>query len=174
MKKNEHGLTFWLYGLSGAGKTTLADLVNEDLNLARLDGDILRKGLSNDLGYDQKDRSENLRRAAHTAAILNNNHLNTVATFMTPTQEHQVIVQDIIKDKLRLIYIKATVADCTDRDPKGLYEKQRQGEIKNLSGVDSPFNVNLHNDCVIDTTKHSIQECVETLKNYILKEIKNV
>ena len=167
-------ITFWLYGLSGAGKTTLADLVNEDLKLARLDGDILRKGLSNNLDYDEKGRDENLRRAAHVALILNNNNLNTIATFMTPTKSHQETVLNILEKNVRLIWIKASVDDCTERDPKGLYQKQRLGEIKNLSGIDSPFDINAHNDCVVDTTNNSIQQCVEMLKNYILKEIENV
>lgn len=165
-------ITFWLYGLSGAGKTTLADLVNDELKLARLDGDILRKGLCSDLGFDKHSRTENLRRAAHISLILNNNNLNTIATFMTPTSTHQETVCNILKENIRLVWIKAPVNVCSERDPKGLYRKQRLGEIQNLSGVDTPFDINKRNDCVIDTTNNSIQECVELLKEYILKEIK--
>lgn len=167
-------ITFWLYGLSGSGKTTLANLVNQDLNLARLDGDILREGLCRDLGFDKESRAENLRRAAHLALILNNNNLHTIATFMTPTESHQQVVQNILKDNIRLIYIKASVEDCSKRDPKGLYKKQRMGEIKNLSGVDAPFDVNTNNDFTIDTINNTVQECTELLKKYILKEIRYV
>tara|TARA_A100001391_G_scaffold196385_1_gene174896 strand:+ start:24 stop:539 length:516 start_codon:yes stop_codon:yes gene_type:complete len=168
-------LTFWLYGLSGSGKTTIADKLLEKFppfqSMLRLDGDILRTGLSVDLGYTKYDRAENIRRAAQVCNITNQK-LHVLATFMTPTYFHQEIVKSVLNKNLRLIYIDAPVDECRNRDPKGLYKKQSEGLIKNLSGVDSAFEINKQNNLCIDTVNNSIDDCVYILRDYIIKETK--
>ena len=147
--------TIWFNGLSGSGKTTLGEKLiehyekkNEKVFL--LDGDVLRDGLNNDLGFSIEDRQENLRRAAEVAKILNQNGVTVIATFITPTNNMRDSIAEIIPN-IKFIHLCTSLKVCEERDVKGLYAKARAGEIKNFTGIDSPFESMPHAWLNIDT-----------------------
>lgn len=134
----------WLFGLSGAGKTTIADLAAEALRaegepVMRLDGDDLRTGLCADLGFSAEDRHENLRRASHTARLIASNGICVIASFISPLQVDRDTVAEILGDKGILVYVNTSLSVCESRDPKGLYRRARGGELKSFTGVSAPF-----------------------------------
>lgn len=151
--------TIWLYGLSGAGKTTLAQEIKNHLqDYILLDGDELRTGINNDLGFDDSSRSENTRRTIEICKILNKNKINMIVSLITPFKKDR----ELIKDKLNafMIYLNCPLRICKQRDPKGLYKK----EIKNFTGIDSDFQIGIY-DLEIETAKFSIWECREIILN---------
>lgn len=144
-KSGKKGLIVWLYGLSGAGKTTLARLLEADL-LERgllscvIDGDHLRGGLNSDLGYTMKDRKENVRRAAEVAKILSDAGIITIAALITPTRELRQFAKDIVgEDRFLEVYLRCSFQCAATRDVKGLYAKVAAGSISHFTGNDSPF-----------------------------------
>jgi len=161
--------TFWFNGLSGAGKTTIGvKLVehykNINNNVFLLDGDVLRDGLNNNLGFSIEDRYENLRRAAEVAKILNQNDIIVIATFITPTNEIRNNIRKIIPD-VKFIHLNTSLETCEKRDVKGLYARARKGEIKNFTGIDSIFEDMPHAWLTIDTDKMTVDEAVAMIIN---------
>ena len=143
---HEAGHVFWLFGLSGAGKSTLAEALRRDLLLhdgrgvLMLDGDRLRSGLNQGLGFSDADRDENLRRAAEVARLGVENGLTVIAAFITPRDDQRRRLEKIVgKDRISLIYIDSPLAVCRQRDVKGLYARAALGEIKKMTGVGSRF-----------------------------------
>ena len=139
------GKVIWFYGLSGAGKTTMSDLLAKALKekgykVERLDGDIVRKALCKDLGFSREDVFENIRRIAYVADILSNNGITVIASFITPHQANRIYLEEKLGNKLILIYLSASIRTCMKRDKKGLYEKAINGEIENLAGFNAPFD----------------------------------
>jgi adenylyl-sulfate kinase len=159
----------WLYGFSGAGKSTLAthlctSLSQQGKHAFNLDGDILRSGLNSDLGFSEKDRTENLRRAAELAKIIQSQGIYVVASFITPVNSDRDLIDSILGNSLRWVFVNTPLQVCEFRDPKGLYLKARSGAISNFTGISAPFEVSeLHNHLEIDTSKLSIQESVAHL-----------
>lgn len=162
----------WLTGLSGSGKSTLARALEKYLfdnhRLCYvLDGDILRKGLNSDLGLSPKDRDENIRRTFETANILADAGLIVICAVISPYAEMRHRAKDSSEVRFFEIYVKCSVEECSRRDTKGLYAKQKAGIIKGLTGVDAPYEQPSHPDLVVETDKYSIKECIEKIVNLI-------
>ncbi|GLU35841.1 adenylyl-sulfate kinase [Trinickia caryophylli] len=150
-------LTFWLTGLSGAGKSTIAyeleqRLIGERQPCAVLDGDNLRHGLNRDLGFSERDRRENMRRAAEAARLMNDAGLIVVASLVSPFREDRAAVKDIIGEaRFVEVYVNTPLTVCESRDPKGLYLKARRGDIEGFTGVSSPYEPPLAPALTVDT-----------------------
>jgi len=160
---------FWFTGLSGAGKSTIADLFEEALFdrgriVFTLDADDLRKRLNADLGFSMKDRAENVRRAAESARLLQDAGVIVLATFISPTRVSREKARTIARDGLFFeVYVKAGLETCMARDPKGFYQKAIDGKIKNYTGVDSIYEAPQNPDIVLDTDENSAHDCVDQL-----------
>ena len=173
----QHAKVIWMCGLSGAGKSTIAfelerELFDRGYVAQVLDGDNLRSGLNKDLGFSDKDRTENLRRIAELSKLLISGGIISINAFISPTFEIRKQARRIIGQKDFIeAYINAPLQICEQRDMKGLYEKARMGLIKDFTGIDSPFESPLNPDIEIRTDKLDIQESVDRLLKYILPHI---
>ncbi|MBL7859805.1 MAG: adenylyl-sulfate kinase [Cyclobacteriaceae bacterium] len=170
---SQHNFVVWFTGLSGAGKTTLAQELKKQLdldgsNVYVLDGDVLRGGLNLDLGFSASDRSENIRRAAEVAKLWVDEGFCVLATFISPFQADRQKARDIIgAHRFKEVYIRCPLEICETRDVKGLYEKARAGLIRNFTGIDSPYEPPIQADVIISSDKQSINESV----NHLLKSL---
>jgi len=168
----------WFTGLSGAGKTTLAKRLEEELFakgylVQILDGDNIRSGINNNLTFSEEDRLENIRRIAEVSKLFLNCGIIAINSFISPTREMRHLAMDIIgKEDFIEVYINAPLEVCEQRDVKGLYAKARRGEIKDFTGIDSPFEAPGGADIEIRTDQFSVEECVEKLMVFILPRIK--
>lgn len=159
--------TIWFNGLSGSGKTILGEKLvqyykKNNKKVFLLDGDVLRGGLNNNLGFSIDDRTENIRRAAEVAKILNQNDIIVIATFITPTNDIRDIVTTIIPD-VRFIHLSTNLQTCEKRDIKGLYKQVRAGKIKNFTGIDSPFEDMPDAWLTIDTEHETVEESLNKI-----------
>lgn len=150
----------WLTGLSGSGKSTIANEL-KSLNYFNIDGDILRSGLCSDLGFLEKDRKENIRRAAHLANIVSE-YMPVVVSLISPFEEDRLKAKEITN--CDIIYIKCDIETCKIRDPKGLYKKN----IKNFTGIDSPYEIPMNPDLILDTQKYTLKECLDQLSDFLV------
>ncbi|MBX3750708.1 MAG: adenylyl-sulfate kinase [Opitutaceae bacterium] len=163
------GHAFWLFGLSGAGKTTLADLLVAALRrdgtpVLALDGDTLRAGLCAGLGFAEAGRTENLRRAAEVARLAVDSGLVVVASFITPLEAHRRLITGIIgAEALSLIFLQAPLDLCQHRDVKGLYRQARNGQVGQMTGLTSPFEAPTRADLVLDTANRTPEHCLAEL-----------
>lgn len=170
--------TLWFTGRPCAGKTTLANAFYSELkqpdenyktrDIFLLDGDQLRGGLNEGLGFSVEGRRRNLTNAAHVSKIINKAGLDVFATFITPTNEMRNVVGKIIGDGFRLVYVNSSLEVCEKRDVKGMYELARRGDIKDFTGIDpnAPFEPPLYYNLELKTDKESIAESVRKLKCY--------
>jgi adenylylsulfate kinase len=162
----QQSVTIWLTGLSGAGKSTIAfELEAQLVSLGHacyvLDGDNIRHGLACDLGFERKDRRENIRRVAHVAQLMNDAGLIVITALISPMREDRAMARAIIgRDKFIETYLFAPVETCARRDPKGLYAKARSGEIASFTGVSAPYEAPLDPELRIDTAALSPAESV--------------
>ena len=162
-------ILIWFTGLSGAGKTTLSQLLNSRLrsqgvNSVLLDGDELRSGLCSDLGFTPAARSENIRRAGEIARLLLRQGTLTLAAFMSPLQQDRAFVRELVgADHFFEIYCKCAFDTCAMRDVKGLYRKAHEGEIKNLIGRDNPYQEPTDPDVTVDTGLLTVDESIEKI-----------
>ena len=169
----------WMTGLSGSGKTTVAKgveryLHNNGILNQLLDGDNIRVGISNNLTFSYEDRSENIRRIAEVSKLFLNCGIITLNCFVSPTIEIRNIAKEIIgRENFIEVYINASVETCEERDVKGLYKKVRKGEIKDFTGINSPFEAPENPEIEINTSELSINESVQKVLDYILPIIKN-
>jgi len=168
----------WLMGLSGAGKSTLAIHLEKALHhkgflTQSLDGDNLREGLNNNLGFSEQDRLENIRRAAELAKLFVNCGIVVIASFICPTHATQAMVRQIVGEDFIEVFVDCPLEVCEQRDVKGLYAKARAGILKNFTGIDSPFEAPLSPDLTIKTHLLSLQESVAMLENFVLPQINN-
>jgi len=159
------GVTIWFTGLPCCGKTTIADRVAEILKaegkkVERLDGDIVRKGLTSDLGFSKEDRNENIKRVTFVAKLLTRNEVIVLATFVSPYEERRKKTRKEIGEFM-LVFVKAPVEVCMERDVKGMYRKALAGEIKNFTGVDDPYEEPESPELVVETDKETLEESVQ-------------
>lgn len=174
---NQTGIVVWLVGLSGSGKSTIAKSVEAELHslgflTQLLDGDNLRSGINNNLGFSETDRLENIRRAAEVAKIFLNCGIVTICSFISPTEEIRTIAKNIVGDEHYFeVYINAPFEVCEQRDVKGLYKKARAGEIKGFTGLDSPFEAPKCPSIELMTDMFSLDQCKEYLVEALLPKI---
>ncbi len=164
----QKGLVIWLYGISGSGKSTIANAAEKVLHkqgrmTTILDGDNLRTGVNENLGFSDDDRRENIRRAAHVARIFAQQGIITFVSVITPRHELRDLARDIIGDDYYEVFVNASYALCERRDVKGLYAKAAVGEIKNFTGKDSAFEQPISPDLVIETENQSVEDSVFAL-----------
>ncbi|ACO78653.1 adenylylsulfate kinase [Azotobacter vinelandii CA] len=166
-------LTLWFTGLSAAGKSTLAFnleslLIANRIHCCVLDGDNIRHGLCRDLGFDNHSRTENIRRVAEVARLMNDAGLVVMAAFISPYRRDRELARSIIgADRFHEIYVSAPLYVCERRDPKGLYKKVRIGELSGFTGVDSPYEEPDHPDVYLDTSRTPIPDCLDRLAGLI-------
>ena len=169
----QRSVTIWLTGLSGAGKSTIAfELEQQLMSLGHacyvLDGDNIRHGLTSDLGFGQKDRRENIRRVAHVAQLMNDAGLIVIAALISPMCEDRAMARDIVGPaKFIETYLSAPVDACARRDPKGLYAKARDGEISSFTGVSAPYEAPTSPELQIDTATLTLRESVAGILAYL-------
>ncbi|MGE9271317.1 MAG: adenylyl-sulfate kinase [Verrucomicrobiales bacterium] len=161
----QKGCVLWLCGLSGSGKSTIANALEHVLHdkgrfVVRLDGDNLRTGLNQNLGFSDEDRLENIRRTAELAKILAENGVIVLCSLITPHGHLRDLARGVLGDDFSEIYVKADFATCEERDPKGLYAKAASGEVKQFTGRDSKFEEPQEPDLVLDTERLSVRDSV--------------
>ncbi len=166
---NQQSATIWLTGLSAAGKSTLAFALERaliDLGHACyvLDGDNVRHGLNRNLGFSHEDRTENIRRIAEVARLMNDAGLIVIAAFISPYRADRALARSVIgADCFREVYVSTSLSVCESRDPKGLYIKAREGKVAEFTGISSPYEEPELPDLVIDTTQRSLDQAVSML-----------
>ena len=158
----------WLLGLSGAGKTSIANALIADFQVNNkksilLDGDVLRTGLNNNLGFSEDDRTENVRRTAEVAKLFLAEGYWVIVALITPLESMRASNRAILGKTYVEIFIDTTLEICQARDPKGLYAKAARGEITHFTGIDSPFEIPQNADLVVNTKDRSIEECVAVI-----------
>ena len=167
--KHQNPLCLWMTGLSGAGKSTLANALEQELNKMGnhtyiLDGDNLRHGLNSDLGFSEADRNENVRRSAEAAQLMVDAGLIVIVGLISPFKQERDWARSLFKDdQFKEIYISTSLQECEQRDTKGLYKKARQGEVKDFTGIDSPYELPENPDVMIDTQDKSVSECMQLI-----------
>jgi len=165
----QQGKIIWFTGLSGAGKSTLANtlevaLYQQGVHTFLLDGDIVRLGLNQDLGFSDADRTENIRRIAHTAKLMMDAGLIVICAFISPFQKERDLARNLAGDGRFLeIYLNTSLEDCTKRDTKGLYKQANAGTLKNLSGVGSNYEPPVHPEIILNTAELSIEQSIEKI-----------
>jgi adenylylsulfate kinase len=172
--KNQKACTIWMSGLSGSGKSTIANLVEEKLislgyHTYILDGDNTRMGLNKDLGFSEEARVENIRRVSEVCKLMNDAGLIVICSFISPFEKNRNQAKEIIGEGFMEIFIDAELSTCETRDPKGLYKKARTGEIKEFTGISSPFETP-QNAIVL---KNNTEEDLEKNVNFLTDLIKN-
>ena len=166
---NKHNsFVVWFTGLSGSGKSTICNSLEELLNSKKvntftLDGDTVRNGLNKDLGFSDEERSENIRRAAEVSKILINAGNVVLASFISPFQKDRDLVKEIIgKNNYLEVFVNTSLATCIERDPKGLYKKSKSGLIKSMTGIDSKYEIPKSFDIEISES-NTLEETIETI-----------
>lgn len=174
----QRSMVIWMVGLSGSGKSTLARSLENNLYemgylTKLLDGDNLRSGINNNLGFSEEDRTENIRRAAEVSKLFAQCGVVTICSLISPTAAIRSMAKDIIGEDLYYeVFINCPLEVCEQRDVKGLYAKARKGEIKKFTGIDSPFEDPVDPSLEIRTDLHNIEDCQTQLLNNILPRIK--
>lgn len=178
----------WLTGLSGSGKSTIANelerrLFTSNIKTHVLDGDNVRMGLNKDLGFSDEARKENIRRISEVAKLFADSGTLTITAFISPFEEDRDSARTILGDDFIEIYVDADLETCEQRDPKGLYKKARAGEIPNFTGIDSPYEAPSNPSLVINTSENDLETCVNQIIDYLtdnkfigssLKEVSNL
>lgn len=169
--KQNKTFCLWFTGLSGSGKTTLANEVarildeNNIIN-ENLDGDEIREGISRDLGFSMEDRTKHNERIIFVSKLLVRNNVPTIVAFISPTNEIREMARERIKN-LILVHVDCSLDECIRRDVKGLYKKALAGEIKNYTGIDSPFDDPIDPEIVLNTEEREIEDCVNEVMEYL-------
>jgi bifunctional enzyme CysN/CysC len=173
--RNRHrGGVLWFTGLSGAGKSTLAFALEETLfaqgyQVFVLDGDNVRYGLNADLGFSHADRTENIRRVGEVAALFASAGVICISAFISPYRADRAIARRAAGEQFNEVYVKADLATCETRDPKGLYKKARRGEIEEFTGVSAPYEAPDAPELVVETSAQSVAESIRALTSYVTR-----
>lgn len=163
----------WFTGLSGSGKSTLAnalegELYKENFSTYLLDGDNIRMGLNRDLSFSNEDRKENIRRIGEVAKLFVDAGCIVLTAFISPFENDRKLVRELVdKDEYIEVYVKCSIETCEKRDPKGLYRRARRGEIKDFTGITSPYEVPVNPDIVIDTETNSLDVNIRRLMKLV-------
>lgn len=168
----QKGILIWFTGLSGSGKSTVATMLEKKLHdmgklTYLLDGDNVRHGLNSDLGFSKEDRIENIRRIAELSKLFVDAGVITITTFISPFIKDREAVRELLKDDFIEVYIDCPIEVCEKRDPKGIYKKARKGEIKNFTGIDSPYEPPVNPEVTVKTHVDSLEECVSKIIDYL-------
>ena len=172
---NQKPCILWFTGLSGSGKSTVAnaveaELFNRGVKTYLLDGDNVRHGLNKDLGFSEIDRIENIRRIGEVSKLFVDSGLLVLTAFISPFKSDRQIAKSLVKyDEFIEVYINTPLEVCESRDPKGLYEKARNGAIKNFTGIDSPYEAPEEPQIEIKTDELNIQKCCDKIIDYLIK-----
>ena len=173
---NHQSVVLWFTGLSGSGKSTIAHVLEEKLfnkgcKTFVLDGDNVRHGLNSNLDFSDNDRKENIRRIGEVAKLMLESGLIVMTAFISPFREDRAAVRNLISNNDFIeIYCKASLKTCEERDVKGLYKRARAGEIKNYTGIDSPYEAPENPELIIDTDKETLDESVSKIYNFLERE----
>ena len=173
---NQKGVTLWLTGLSGSGKSTIAvelehALIENKHQAYILDGDNIRHGLNKNLGFSPEDRTENIRRIGEVAKLFTEANIITIAAFVSPYREDRDNARKLLDHGGFIeIYVKCSLEVCEARDTKGLYKKARAGEVKDFTGISAPYEEPLHPELTIDSSKLSVEESTRAILNYLEKK----
>jgi adenylylsulfate kinase len=171
----QKGVLLWFTGLSGSGKSTIANEVAHRLHAMGklayiLDGDNIRHGLNKDLGFSPEDRKENIRRISEVACLFVDAGLITITAFISPYREDRDFCRNLVgEDRFIEIYTKASIETCEKRDPKGLYKKAKAGEVKDFTGINAPYEEPENPELIIDTDKENVEESVEKVMKKLHK-----
>lgn len=172
---NQKGVVLWFTGLSGSGKSTVANEVAYILHQRGkltyiLDGDNIRHGLNKDLGFSPEDRSENIRRISEVANLFADAGIITLTAFISPYREDRNFCRSLLGEGRFLeIYTRASLDTCESRDPKGLYRKARSGEIKNFTGIDAPYEEPENPELVLDTDCQTVEESARAVIDKLIE-----
>ncbi|UOQ45708.1 adenylyl-sulfate kinase [Halobacillus salinarum] len=172
-QKNHKSFVLWFTGLSGSGKSTVSvelekALYEHGVHTYRLDGDNVRHGLNSNLGFSPEDRTENIRRVGEVAKLMSDAGLVTLTAFISPYRQDRDHVRDIMEDgEFIEVFVKCSLEECESRDPKGLYQKARAGEIKGFTGIDAPYEEPEKPEIVVETDKQTQEESVAAIMDYL-------
>lgn len=173
--KTQRACVVWFTGISAAGKTTIANLVERKLHaLGRhtymLDGDNVRHGLNKDLGFTDIDRAENIRRVAEVAALMVDAGLIVLVSFISPFRADRRLARQLVQaEEFVEVFVDTPLAVAEERDPKGLYKKARRGEIKRFTGIDSLYEIPQNPELHIATTRHSAEEAADSIVEHLMR-----
>ncbi|MEM7548181.1 MAG: adenylyl-sulfate kinase [Bacteroidota bacterium] len=174
---NQRGMVVWMVGLSGSGKSTIArsiesNLHNKGILTKLLDGDNLRTGINNNLGFSEEDRTENIRRAAEVSKLFAEAGVVTICSLISPTTQIREMARDIIGEDYFEVFVNCPLEVCEQRDVKGLYAKARKGEIKDFTGISSPFESPENPNLELKTDQQTLEESQSVLLEELFKRIK--
>jgi adenylyl-sulfate kinase len=173
--KRQHPCLLWFTGLSGAGKSTIANIVEKKLSVMGrhtylLDGDNIRHGLNRDLGFTDEDRIENIRRVGEVGKLFVDAGIITLASFISPFRSDRMIVRELFQpDEFLEVFVHAPLDVCEQRDPKGLYRKARRGQIPHFTGVDSPYEPPEAPELVLNTAETAAEVCADLVIQHIVE-----
>ena len=175
---NKHkSLLLWFTGLSGSGKSTIANVVEQELyklgiKTYTLDGDNIRNGINKDLSFAPEDRTENIRRIAEIANLMLDAGVVVLAAFVSPYKKDRENIKEIVQeDNFMEIFVNTSLAECERRDVKGLYQKARAGEIKNMTGISAPYEAPENPDIEIKTEEYSVEQAVSKILKHITPKL---
>ncbi len=174
-KNNYQSYVLWFTGLSGSGKSTLANalaryLYETNIQAYVLDGDNIRHGLNKDLGFTDVDRKENIRRIGEVSKLFVDSGQIVLTAFISPFREDRQQVKDILSEnEFFEVYVKCSLDECEVRDPKGLYKKARNNEIKHFTGIDSPYEEPVNPAIIVDTEAQDIEASVKQIVDFLVK-----
>ena len=179
-KQNKHNsFVVWFTGLSGSGKSTIANALEQELYKRKiqtycLDGDNVRNGINKDLTFKPEDRNENIRRVAENAKLLIDSGIVVLATFISPYKSNRSTIKDIVGEKNYVeIFVNTSLEECERRDTKGLYKKAHAGEITNMTGVTAPYETPEDANIEINTENETVSQSVQRIVEYLIPKMKN-